>query len=378
MSDNHAHYPALDGVRGIAILMVLLAHTHPKFLDSGFIGVDLFFVLSGFLITSILLGEYLALGSISLSRFYIRRALRLFPALFAMVTVITLYTAIFHRDELMMTMENGRAIIFYYWNWILYANYQQNGWTYQWVFGHLWSLSVEEQFYIVWPCVLLLAMSRKLLLPLILAFGICTPAIARLFLDAPSFNLYFRTDLHCDGLVWGALGACIVALHWLPKSDHIARILPVAGTLGLAGFIFASFFELFWSGFAFFGGWSLLDCLAMIAIVSLVVAPLPVFKAAMNFSPLRWTGRISYGLYIWHLPVFFYCRNLPVNEPSQSLIAIVLSYTIATISFYGMERYFLRLKDRFSAATIQNSIAVHEMFSIEAVAVLAEKPKSSQ
>lgn len=351
MSETHAYYPALDGVRGIAILMVLLAHTHPKFLNSGFIGVDLFFVLSGFLITSILLGEHQARGTISLSRFYIRRALRLFPALFAMVAVITLYTSVFHRGELMMTLENGRAIIFYYWNWILYANYQHNGWTYQWVFGHLWSLSVEEQFYIVWPCILIFALSsRKIVLPVILAVGICGPAIARLFLDAPSFNLYFRTDLHCDGLVWGALGACIVSMRWLPKLTQVSRVLPYAGAVSMAGFIFSSLFDLFWSGFAFFGGWSLIDCLAMIAIASLVLAPLPAFKAAMNFAPLRWTGRISYGLYIWHLPVFFYSRHLPFNEAMQSFAALTISYGIAAVSFYGMEKYFLSIKSRFNSS----------------------------
>ena len=352
MTGDHAHYPALDGVRGMAILMVFLAHTNPKILAGGFLGVDLFFVLSGFLITTILVSEHSSNGKINFLRFYIRRALRLFPALFVMVGLFTVYIALKHRDQFAMTLANAQAIVLYYWNWVLVLHYNEPGWSYQWFFGHLWSLSVEEQFYILWPFVVFGILSlpnSRLIFPAVLIVGIVGSAIARLLLwdDKQIFNLYFRTDLHFDGLLWGALGAWIVFQKWLPTTHGSTRALSVAGTAGMALFVAAGYIELFWSGIAFRGGWTVLDALAMTGIVSAVACPTPVLRIFLESLPLRWTGKISYGLYIWHLPVFSYTHQVLSDGPWQSVVAIVVSYIVATISFYGMERYFLRLKGRF-------------------------------
>ena len=348
MNSEGGHVPALDGIRGIALLMVFAAHTHPQLLRSGFLGVDLFFVLSGYLITSILLGERMRTGTINVVRFYIRRALRLLPALFLMVACVTLCVAIFARADLSMTLKNAASIVFYFWNWVLVFNYGHSGWTYQWVFGHLWSLSVEEQFYILWPFVLVfsLAVSRKFFVA-ILILGIALPPVARVLNYDPRyiFNLYFRTDLHCDGLMWGALAAWIVANKWVPNG----RWLAYAGPLALLCFIGAAWFNLFHSAIAYLGAWVPLNALAALAIVSAVHRPNAAYRIVLELLPLRWTGRISYGLYLWHLPVFFYFRDAPLETPK----AILATYAIAAVSFYGMERYFLRLKSRFSHGATQ-------------------------
>jgi peptidoglycan/LPS O-acetylase OafA/YrhL len=362
MPVSNAHYPALDGVRGIAILMVFGAHTNPKLLLGGVIGVDLFFVLSGFLITTILLSEYACAGSINFKNFYARRALRLFPALFAMVGLFTFYFALKHSDQFAMMASNAQAIVLYYWNWVLVLHYGEPGWTYVWFFGHLWSLSVEEQFYIAWPFVIsaLLMLPRRAF-PAVLIVGIVGSAVARLLLwdDQHIFNLYFRTDLHSDGLLWGALGAWIVASGWRP--DVQARKLSIAGAAAMVLFVAASYFELFWSGIAFRGGWTVLDGLAMLAIVSLVIAPSPFMQRILSSLPLSWTGKISYSLYIWHLPVFYYCHQVvPFGEPWQSITAISISYVIGAMSFYCWERYFLRLKKHFVTEC-------HEQGSVPAV-----------
>ncbi|UEM08247.1 acyltransferase [Bradyrhizobium barranii subsp. barranii] len=345
MSIKTSHISALDGIRGIALLMVFAAHSHPQLLRSGFIGVDLFFVLSGFLITSILLNEHLATGRINVARFYMRRALRLLPALFIMVGCVTAYVAVYAPPELAMTLENARSIVFYYWNWTLAFNYGATGWTYQWVFGHLWSLSVEEQFYLLWPFVLTLALPFRRLFLVLLLVGIAAPPIARLLVydQARIFNLYFRTDLHFDGLMWGALGAWIVANGWTPSG----RTSAIVGPAALAGFMAAASLEFFHSGAAFRWAWVPLDCLAMLAIVCTVVRP----PAILETAPLRWTGKISYGLYLWHLPIFHWFGDTPL----ATLEAVGATYAIAALSFYGIERHFLRLKNAFAAKTFEHA-----------------------
>lgn len=359
MSKTHNHYPALDGVRGIAMLLVFCAHTKPNLLSSGAIGVDLFFVLSGFLITTILLSEHSLTGRISLRNFYIRRALRLLPALFTMVAMSTIFIAIKHPDQLAMTASNTQAIALYYWNWVLVIHRGEPGWTYQWFFGHLWSLSVEEQFYIVWPFVVsALLMLRSLAFPVVLISGIAASTIARVLLwdENHLMNLYFRTDLHSDGLLFGALGAWFVATGWQPSTTQ-SKTISIAGAVSLATFIMASYFNLFRSGISFNGGWTALNALATLAIVSLVISPLPAMQRILSSWPLIWTGKISYGLYVWHLLVFFYCRQVvPLAQPWPDMTAILLSYVIAGISFYFLERRFLQLKKYFvSESTVRNS-----------------------
>jgi peptidoglycan/LPS O-acetylase OafA/YrhL len=245
LSETHAHYPALDGVRGMAILLVLLVYAN--LVPGGRIGVDLFFVLSGFLITSILLTEQKKYGSISFARFYIRRGLRLFPALFLMVACVVPYIALLHPDQMAKTALCVAAILVYLFNWLLVWQWPDLS-LHQWMFSHVWSLSVEEQFYWFWPLILAAFYTSRLggrTVILIFLGVIAYSTLARFFLwhGESALNLYFRTDTRIDGLVLGALVA------WLTVNDAInrdryKRIIGWSGVAGLLCLLWMSQYEM--------------------------------------------------------------------------------------------------------------------------------------
>jgi peptidoglycan/LPS O-acetylase OafA/YrhL len=232
-------------VRGIAILLVFAAHTNPVLLSGGKIGVDLFFVLSGFLITSILLQEFRERGTIHLGYFYARRALRLLPALFSVIAFVVIFTWITRPSSLAITIWNAFGAMFYFYNWqIVVAPYPEylSG---RWMFTHFWSLSIEEQFYTTWPLLVLLMLGLRVPLRirfLIVAAGIVLPEIARLVVLSrdPSLHsvymVYFRTDLHMDGLMWGALAAMLIEARLIPTGP-LRKIIAWGAPLALAGLI---------------------------------------------------------------------------------------------------------------------------------------------
>jgi peptidoglycan/LPS O-acetylase OafA/YrhL len=321
------HRPELDGLRGVAILAVLGAHTGvPGFADGGGgAGVTLFFVLSGFLITSLLLAEREKSGRVDLRAFYIRRALRLFPALAAVlvVTAILLIAGVMPREAREGT-DYGIVfigVILYVANWVYVAG-QSIG-----ILGHTWSLAVEEQFYILWPALLLAGMRigrvRLALLVLVLIF-LDTPY--RLFLDLNGgfTHVFVGTDCRGDALLFG----CVLALlqtHW-----H-----PVVGWIGLIG---VGTMAATWPGDPGLGVQILFIPGAAIA-GTLAVAGCPTLLA---WKPLEFIGKISYGLYLWHGLVIWWHLPWPVELP--------LCIGIACVSYFVLEQRFLRLKDRFGRA----------------------------
>jgi peptidoglycan/LPS O-acetylase OafA/YrhL len=352
---HHRHTPALDGVRGIAILVVFATHTQPHLLAGGHIGVDLFFVLSGYLITSILLSEHAQTGSIGLARFYMRRALRLLPALFLMVAVVVAGIAIAKPEQLAMTLGDAQAILLYYYNWWILVDEHIRPYLHQRFFRHLWSLSIEEQFYIVWPWVLLLALgaarSRRAMV-VVLVVGILGPAIARplLWEGGSALWLYFRTDLRFDLLMWGALGAWLVQGDRLPaRESRAGSILAWGGVGALVGFFAVAMLPVVKSGFLYVGGYSLIGLLAAWVIVAAAAAPPAILKRALEVRFLRWTGKISYGLYIWHIPIFWTVFELELPEILETVIAVGATYLVAGMSFRYWETPFLRMKARYAA-----------------------------
>lgn len=339
------HVPALDGVRGIALLIVMAAHTQPQLLRGGNIGVDLFFVLSGFLITSILLREHASTGTISIPKFYGRRALRLFPALFVMVVIVVAYTWAFLPSMLETTVANAKAVLLYYWNW--YAAFEWGPQTPN--YRHLWSLSVEEQFYIGWPLILLLTLDRPRIFLALLVFGIVAPAAGRIMLweRGPSLHLYFRTDLRFDNLMWGAGAA------WIVFHRRSIPFMTVLGAAAFVAFLVMARFDLLSNGFLYLGGYSLIGLMGALIVASGVAATPRWLGAVLEFRPLQWTGKISYGLYLWHVPIFHVCADLPIGSLARNLVAIAATYAVAALSYYSMERYFLGLKPIGSPPTLR-------------------------
>ncbi len=319
--------PELDGLRGIAILIVLGAHTGvPGFTDGGGgAGVTLFFVLSGYLITSLLLAEREKSGRVDLKAFYIRRALRLFPALAAVLLVVVVVLLLGLAPSAALEDTNYGVVIvgvvLYVANWVAVAG-QSIG-----LLGHTWSLAVEEQFYIVWPTLLILGMrfgrTRLALIVLLLIF-LDTPY--RLFLDLHGgfMHVFVGTDSRGDALLFG----CVLAL--LQTRWH-----PAVGWIGLVG---VGALAASWPGDPGLGAQILFIPGAAI-LGTLAVAGCPTMLA---WRPLAFIGRISYGLYLWHGLVIWW--NLPWP------VAVPLSIGIACVSYFVLEQRFLRLKDRFGRA----------------------------
>ncbi len=339
--------PELDGLRGIAIISVLIHHQLTTFsLKGGFLGVDLFFVLSGFLITGILLSEFEKTQAISLRNFYIRRVLRLGPGLLVYLIACLLVT--YHAQLVNIPREIKLIAIalVYSTNWRMAF-----GWdSYLDPTAIIWSLSIEEQFYLVWPVLLFGCLALKVRRGFIVAgLGITIFAIMvqrGLLLNAgvDLTRLYYGTDTRADALLIGCLLALLTVTSFGMKMKRWVNIASIFSAVGLIYFIATTKFT---DLFLYRGGYTLIALLAGIVILVAANSPPRILSTALRIRPLRWFGKISYGLYLWHWLVvisssFYY---LGYWEPWAKL---ALAVGIASASFYLVERPINRLKTRFA------------------------------
>lgn len=304
------HYrPALDGLRGVAIVGVLLFHT--GHLPGGFLGVDLFFVLSGYLITGLLLREVAAHGRISLASFWARRVRRLLPALAVMLAIVTLAVwAVGRPDLLRTTLSDGPWVQLNLINWHLLAE-SASYWDrfgQERVFEHLWSIAVEEQFYVLWPVIVLLVTRtgrRAHLRVATTAVVISVLALALMVIladPADPTRAYTGTDTRAFSLLLGAAAATDgvrSVLAGLTGRAVAAVLLVLAVCLG-ASWIVVDGVRAPW---LFHGGLFLhsLGCAVLIAWCA--GHPNSRGSVALSWWPLRRLGQISYSLYLWHWPV---------------------------------------------------------------------------
>ncbi len=306
-SSGFGYHPALDGVRALAIVAVIGVHV--TVLPGGGIGVLIFFVLSGFLITSLLLYEQQRYDGVSLRLFYARRALRLFPAL-ALVVLTALVVALSNLNAPLArpTLHFIPAAVLYVGNWLRARHsYFVGG-----ALAHTWSLSVEEQFYIVWALVLagLLARGVRLrTIALIALLGAAASDAGKLIVwsggtVAGDANRMYGTDLSGDALMLG--GALAIAVLRKPElTRRIARLLVAPATILLAVVIvFVHPLVLNFGHSRLFEAvvWPMCNVASAIVIAYLVLSPGSVLARALSVRPLRFTGQISYGLYLLALP----------------------------------------------------------------------------
>ncbi len=350
------HSPALDGLRALAVVAVMVVHAARDWLPGGWLGVDVFFVLSGFLITTLLLQEFLTTGTIKLKNFYIRRALRLLPAMVALSLVLLLYSCSFEPEIARNIRREVFAGLFYFYNYAKSLGCFTSG--VHLFAGHLWSLSVEEQFYLIWPLLILFGLRRlsgkQLLwatLPLFLA-----PTVCRLFLgESTSYLVSFISSLLFHGEIFIGCALALVANIYSLKtslSSRTSNALGFAGLLSLtAAFIFSDP-----SGDTLFGGrWG--RPVALMASCFLILH----FHSSPDSLLSRWAscswvvriGQISYGLYLWHLPVyrFTWYSILPrVEFPDNTFLPFrfVLTFIVAVLSYVLIEKPALQLKKRFT------------------------------
>jgi peptidoglycan/LPS O-acetylase OafA/YrhL len=340
--------PGLDGLRAIAVVAVMVYHLHADWLPGGYLGVDVFFVISGYLITSLLLSEFRLTGNLSLRNFWMRRVRRLFPALATLLLVVVLLAAVFGRDALSRLQADVPASMFYVMNWRLVFEHQ----SYMDSFGrppllqHLWSLSVEEQFYLLWPPVVLLLrrrVSRTRIAQVSLAGAVASGVLMALLYQPsnPSAD-YFSTETHAFGLMIGcALAASVPP--WMMKSavtPRAKRILEQSGVVALAGVVAGLVFLDFDSAITYRGGMVLVD-LAAVVVVASVAHPASRLGAALGSRPLRWVGLRSYSLYLWHWPIFELLRpgtDLAWPTPLVDLLRVGLTVAAADASYRWVEQ----------------------------------------
>jgi len=354
------YLPGLDGLRALAVMAVLIYHADARWLPGGFLGVDVFFVISGYLITSLLLSEFNSRGRIDVPRFWLRRARRLLPAVIVLIACVLTFAVLFLPDEVAGLRGDAAASAAYVSNWYLIFSHK----SYFEAVGrpsllrHLWSLAVEEQFYLLWPLLLagLLALMRPRRAMAVVLTGVVasTALMAALFEPGtdPS-RVYYGTDTRAAALLIGA------ALAFVLVPDHVRATAVVAdevtgtdsrhphsvlvdavGLAALGGL--TAFFVLTHeaSPFLYRGGFLLL-ALTAAALIAVCVHPRArLLPALFSLAPLRWMGLRSYGIYLWHWPVFMLTRpglDLVLAGISLMGLRIAATFALAEASYRFVE-----------------------------------------
>lgn len=339
------HLAALDGLRGLALLGVLLFHADGA-LPGGYLGVDLFFVLSGYLITSLLLREHAASGRIDLYGFWVRRCRRLFPALLSLMPAIAIYGRFFARPEDLHTLRNeALASLGYVANWHAILGNR----SYWQLFAapspleHTWSLSIEEQFYVVWPLLaawLLRRRGPRALSWLSLVLSAASMA-AMLFLYAPgeTSRAYLGTDTRMTAILAGAALATLLPPGSRALAAHV-RQLDVVGALAAVGLSVAWCTLPGTHPFLYQGGFWLTEAAVLVLIACAVAGKESRVARVLSVRPLTWLGTISYGVYLWHWPVHVFMtpeRTHLQGLPLQTL-RFAITFAIAITSYRFLEQ----------------------------------------
>jgi peptidoglycan/LPS O-acetylase OafA/YrhL len=341
------YQPPLDGIRAIAVAAVVAYHLDAGWAAGGYLGVDTFFVLSGFLITTLLLNEYSRERTISLTAFWARRARRLLPALFLVLIAVAIYAA-FVADAAQLDSLRGDlfATLFYGANW----RFIESGQSYFALFSdasplrHAWSLAIEEQFYLLWPLIVIgcLRLARGLhtmLIAVCVVGTIVSASVMTILYDAgdPS-RAYYGTDGRAQLLLIGALLA-IALTHWSPGSQRSRIAVHVAGGVGAAYVLFAMATVEDSASWMYRGGYAVF-AIAVAAVIMSVIQPQSMpLRAALSVAPVVWIGRISYGIYLWHWPVIVIMSPARMGFEGIGLTLVRLGVTVgfATLSFYLVE-----------------------------------------
>jgi peptidoglycan/LPS O-acetylase OafA/YrhL len=355
------HIPALDGLRGVAVLAVMFYHLEllvpwlGPISHGGFLGVDIFFVLSGFLITSVLLKEQSKTGQINLKNFYMRRIFRLIPAYWVFLAVLFLF-----GNYLLSPLAAKTIYDNYSYNFILAFLYLMN-WNRASAetavagnLNHTWSLSIEEQFYIFWSLVMYLAFSEKRSRKTIFFITIGSVAvvicwrIGRALNGTPYDVMYYSTDTRIDALLIGCAASMIYMWKLVPASFFKTAYFNLL--------VFVMYIGAVW---VFFNASS--------KDISLYTALLPLFTAStaiiilwlmtrektpvhflLENKFLGWIGKISYGLYLWHFLAYEFSKETFSSAEVQITAGIILAFAVSALSYYLVEQPFLKIKNRFS------------------------------
>jgi peptidoglycan/LPS O-acetylase OafA/YrhL len=340
---------ALDGLRALSFLSVLGCHLTLPGMANGGVGVNVFFVLSGYLITTLLLAERDRNGRIGLGNFYLRRGIRLLPALLALVTFWTAYTlATQPGPTRSLELRAVPYVLLYVGNWR--RAFDGQGALY-W-FGHTWSLSIEEQFYLIWPILLVIAArwgGRRAVLVTAVAGSVASGAL-RLALwhgTGSVGRIYNSTDTVADQLLIGCALAVLLSMN-RERMRRVCRIGALPGALVLVALVPIAQ----WQYFRFTVGYTVVAVAAALVVGYLVLEPRSVAARALASRPLAFVGVISYGLYLWHFPIILAAEGHLHNRLALAICATAATFVAAYASWVLVERPLLRRGRRGSRTPV--------------------------
>jgi peptidoglycan/LPS O-acetylase OafA/YrhL len=345
------YMPGIDALRAIAVLAVFFYHVNTGgWMPGGFLGVDVFFVISGYLITALLLSEYRRTGHLNVLRFWMRRARRLLPAVAVMIAITFVIAAIVAPDEVPSLRGDALASLFYVNNWHLLLSDQSyfQQFARPSLFLHLWSLSVEEQFYLLWPLVFAAGMklfgSRRLLLGVLAGAAATTLLMIILFDPGSPDRDFYGTDTRAVGLLLGVA----LAMVW-----HPSRLRPVTGrgarwildgvgvfalVMVIRSFLDVHDFDpgLYHGGFLLLAFWTTL-------LVGVLAHPAARLGRVLGNPALVWLGLRSYSFYLWHWPVLMLTRpgvDVPMHGPLLVALQLAATIALADLSYRYVEQPF--------------------------------------
>jgi peptidoglycan/LPS O-acetylase OafA/YrhL len=416
VSDDRAHIsrvpylPGLDGMRALAVVAVMVYHANSDWLPGGFLGVEMFFVISGYLITLLLISERERTYRISLRHFWLRRARRLLPALFTMMLLVTVWTAIFKDEALGALRGDVIAGFFYVSNW--YQIWEGLGYTAAGDFAplrHLWSLAVEEQFYLFWPVVMIFLLGRNgtrqvaaVSRWLFVAAVVITVAVALLYYPGPIAEpdvtpdaywwlgdrpiakidtLYLGTISRLSGIMLGSAFAMV----WRPLAI-VRGPLRSKGRLfdGVALISIVGFGWLCWNTYLvtpsgadpfLFRGGMFLAGLATLAIIAAVTHRGAYANRLLGNPLFRWVGTRSYGLYLYHWPIYQMIRGVAGNKLTlgEFVFALLLTAIVTEVSYRLVEtpirlgRFSVRWRGIYAGARRGPKLAATGAIAVAAV-----------
>jgi peptidoglycan/LPS O-acetylase OafA/YrhL len=343
--------PQLDGLRGVAIVIVMIFHAGVPYFNGGFIGVDIFFVLSGFLITLLLLQEHEKNHSVSLKNFYARRILRLAPALFLLLFAFCLYSLIW-VDKTKATSNYIDALIslLYLSNWSRAMSIHPPDFL-----GHTWSLSIEEQFYFLWPLTLLAMLSLLKNLKYVFALTALLAVSSwflRIYLSlngATIERMYNGLDTRADALMVGCALAVLLQ-QWHKKGTnihHFRRLISFGAMLACACLIMIVYKGNWRDTYMYHFGFFAIEIFVAVLLVEILTNPKGLLSMLLSRKWIVWIGSISYGLYLWHYPIFRVLRNYGADTLTVVIAGFPTTFIVAVISYYALERPMLRFKYYF-------------------------------
>ena len=356
MSNNKSKYlPSIDSLRALAVLAVIIYHVDVNYLPGGFLGVDLFFVLSGYLISSLIIKEFRKTGTVNLYNFYIRRARRLLPAVYFMITVGLVVMVLF--NEVLLRKSHLDAIFGYIyssnWWYIFHKLDYFDSFGAQSPFKHLWSLAIEEQFYMIFPLLFLLVNGKKKskdgtyklnknFLYVVLGLILVSLIAYILLFDINNISrIYFGTDTRAFSLLVGVVGAILYPMERLHSkvTPQQNMIYSVVSLVSIATLITVMIYTSEYNTWLYRGGFLLVAILGLIVIISSGKQHTLMSKL-LSFKPIVFIGKISYSLYLWHFPILV--LTTPVSEIGNPniifvILRVILTFILAAASYVFVE-----------------------------------------